>query len=82
MISEFYIKYQGKLKKVYELTMPYPMPTFDLIGTADADMDKLKSFGELFALNQRITFTRIDAPYLQKDNTAIYLFDADNYLKQ
>lgn len=85
MIAELYIKHEGKLKKVHELKIAFFFPpTLDLVGFVPKDLSKAESFEELAnpIINQRVTFTKMDIPHLQKENTAIYLFDADNYLKQ
>lgn len=87
MIAEFYIKHEGKLKKVHQMSLvlckEFP-PTFQMMGFVPKDLSKAESFEELAnpIINQKVTFTKVSIPYLEKDNTAIYLFDADNYLKQ
>ena len=81
MLLEFYIKYEGKLRRVHEEVLRYkpsyfrPVPKeVTLRGMAFGESPQM--------MQQAITFTQFKRSLILDQESTMYLFDADEYLTQ
>lgn len=79
MISIFYIKYQNKLKQVYEHDVPEDSETFKLVGLACIDIETSTVFRYENTLIQEIVFHKVSDGRLTGE--AMFVFDADRVIK-
>lgn len=79
MRSIFYIKYQNKLKQVYEYDVPDDAKTYKLIGVACVDIETSTISKYENTLMQEIVFQKVSDGKLTGE--AMFVFDADRFVK-
>lgn len=84
MKARFYIKFESKVNQVCEMVLPDNMTQFMLQGTIIPMPDE--SFAGMLAprppIQQNLLFYRITREGLSEIDGAIFLFDADKFLKK